>query len=199
MRLGGLTAVEWPFERRLAAMFAVAGLTISGPSLAHSGPIEVELAAEIPPRCGFAEGNVRAPSGTADLEKQGRLTLRLRLDCNTPYAIGVVAEAGALTNLDALPDGSGYAFSKQYALTLQLDTDQGKRTSSECTSPDLVAGGACPFASSAPGSGFSSGEGISVNRDATLLIEWPDQRMLRNRLAAGRYRDTVTLVIGARA
>lgn len=191
-------AAEWVIKRCVVLTLATAGLIAPAPSFAQSGPIEIELAAEIPPRCGF-EGDVRVPPGRADLEKAGHLVFRVKLDCNTPYAIGVVAEAGALTNLDALPDGSEYAFSKQYALALKLDTDQGERISGECYSPDLVAGGACPFASSAPGSGFGSGEGISVNRDATILIKWPDQRTLSNRLAAGRYRDTVTLVIGARA
>lgn len=165
---------------------------------ASSAPLTVNLAAEVAPRCGFGGGGVRGANG-ADLERKGQVSLRVRLDCNTPYAVGVVAQTGLLSNIDAAPDQSGYAFSKAYSLTLRLDTDKGLRISSPCSSTQLVAGGNCPFAATMPGTGFSSLDGISVDRDLIISVDWPDQTRLGSRLAPGRYRDTLVIVIGARA
>lgn len=193
--LGGKVRVR----HRLAALLGVVGLTIPQSVIAGAAPLTVDLAAEIPARCGFSNNGVRGAQNAPDLERKGQVALRIRLDCNTPYAIGVEARSGSLANLDAQPDGSGYAFSKPYSLTLKLDTDKGQRVSMPCISTQLIAGGNCPFAASTPGTGFSSGDGISVGRDLTLSVEWSDQRTSGNRLAPGRYRDTLIIVIGARA
>jgi hypothetical protein len=45
---------------------------------------------------------------------------------------------------------------------------------------------------------LKSGRGISVGRDAIITIDWPAQSTLPRRLAAGRYKDTLILVVGPR-
>lgn len=198
--LGRVFAAHRHAQTRAAAVAAsVAACAFVQPALAQSQPLSIELAAQIPPRCGFASGGVSGAAGTPDLEAAGHLSIRVRLDCNTPYALGVVATNGALTNLDARPDGSGFAFAKPYSLQLALETDRGIIRSERCLSPQLRIGGDCSFMASAAGRGLGSGRGISVGRDAVLDIRWADQSTLPRRLAQGRYRDTLTLVIGPRA
>lgn len=183
----------------LAPAFALATIGVPSSAAAQSSPVSIDISANIPPRCGFVPGTLSSQTGTPDLETPARFDIRLTLDCNTPYAFGVVAQAGQLANLDATADGSGFAFAKPYLLTVALDTDQGTIRSERCPSTTLVLGGECSFAASAPGSGLSSRRGVSINRDATLTIEWTDQSRFERRLAPGRYRDTLILVVGPRA
>jgi len=184
--------------RVLAAIGAVMTL-MNGTAAAHDGPLTVELTSDVPPRCGFVGGSLSGQSSTPDLEQPARFDIRVKLDCNTPFAFGIVADRGQLTNLDASPDGSSFAFAKPYRVSVALDTDKGTIRSDRCLSTDLVIGGSCSFAADAPGAGLSSRRGIAINRDAVLTVEWPDQSTMGNRLAAGRYRDTITMVVGPRA
>lgn len=185
--------------RALATICALSTLSLSSPVAAHDGALTVELTTEVPPRCGFVAGSLSGQGKTPDLAEAARFDIRIKLDCNTPFAFGIVAERGKLTNLDATPDGSSYAFAKPYRVSVALDTDRGTIRSDRCISTDLTVGGACSFAADAPGAGLSSRRGISINRDAVLTVEWADQSTAGNRLAAGRYRDTLTLVVGPRA
>jgi hypothetical protein len=185
--------------RALATMCAISTLPLSSQVAAHDGALTVELTTEVPPRCGFVGGSLSGQGSTPDLDQSARFDIRIKLDCNTPFAFGVVADRGKLTNLDASPDGSSYAFAKPYRVSVALDTDRGTIRSDRCVSTDLVSGGQCSFAADAPGAGLSSRRGISINRDAVLTVEWADQSTAGNRLAAGRYRDTLTLVVGPRA
>jgi hypothetical protein len=186
--------------RPAACSIAACAVVFSAHSAsAHPDSIAIDISATIPARCGFATSTPEAVSSTRDLELAANLSLRLGLDCNAPYALGVVAERGTLVNRDAAPDGSGYAFEKDYRVSVVLETDRGLVRSERCGSRDLTPGGACSFAATQAGEGLKSGRGISINRDAILKIEWPDQSPSAPRLAAGRYRDTLILIVGARA
>jgi hypothetical protein len=185
--------------RRMSSAIFISLFCAGLPAAAQTGPVQVALEANIPPRCGFLPGTLVGQSRTPDLEAATRFDIQMMLDCNTPYAFGVVAQNGRLENLDAAPDGSGFAFAKFYQLSVALETDLGVIRSARCRSDTLVVGGSCAFAAEAPGSGLSSRHGISVNRAATLTVEWPDQSITGHRLAAGRYRDTLILVVGPRA
>lgn len=169
-------------------------------ALAQDASVEIEVSAVIPRRCGFAR---LAPpplrSATPDLETAQTLNFSLPLDCNTPFAVGVTAENGALTNTTSRPDGSGFAFAKTYGVRMVLDTDHGNVRSARCLSSEIVAGGTCAFSSDQPGQGLESGDGIATPGAVTLMIDWPDQSTLNQRLAAGDYSDTITVVVGARA
>lgn len=166
---------------------------------ANSDSVSVDVLARIKERCGFAASGPAYSGATPDLESAASFSLPVGLDCNTPYALGITSQRGALTNIDASNDGSGYAFAKAYRVSVALDTDKGVVRSSLCQSTDLVNGGSCAFASLVPGKGLKSGTGISVDRMATLTIDWPKQADNQPRLAAGHYNDTLILVIGPRA
>lgn len=182
-----------------AAVLVAAGLAFAAPAAAQSGAsVEVLVSAVIPERCGFSPA-VRAAGPSADLEQAQTLNFILPLDCNTPFAVGVSGEHGALINLTSAPDRSGYAFEKTYGVRLTLRTSEGEVRSERCLSTDIVTGGTCAFASDQPGLGLGSGSGVAAPGDVTLTIDWPDQSTLNRRLAAGDYSDTITLVVGARA
>ena len=181
-----------------ASLLCVLAVSIPSAVAAQSETVTVEVSAEIAPRCGFADAGPGETSAPGDLEQAARLSFGIKLDCNTPFSLGVVATNGALVNQDASPDDSGFAFAKTYYLSIGMETDRGITASERCVSTQIVAGGTCSFASTISGEGLSSGQGIAIDRDATFEVEWPDQRELTNRLAPGRYRDTLILVVGAR-
>lgn len=179
----------------LAACFAQ-------PALAQSESVEIEVAAEIPSRCGFAASGPQTAVAPTDLENAASISVHVRLDCNSPYALAVTAQRGALVNADTADTSdaaAGYATRKLYGVSVALDTDQGVVRSGRCLSSDLVTGGRCAFAGATVEEGLESGPGISVGRDATITVDWPDQRTQSNRLAPGAYGDTLILVLGARA
>lgn len=158
--------------------------------------VEVAVSAEVPVQCGFA-GSETVVGEAADLEKAHTETFRWELRCNAPYAVKARSLNGRLVHLGGADDGSGYAFEKTYGVRLSLDTDQGIVSGARCSSESLRDAGAdCEL--STPG-GLSSGAGISIGRDAIMTIDWPDQRELERRLAAGAYSDTIILEIGAKA
>ncbi len=133
----------------------------------------------------------RRRSGRSTLSKLGAAP-RLY----TPFQVTAKSEAGRLTNRSASDDLSGYAFTKAYGFSIELDTDAGKIRSGRCLSSTLVDGGDCVLAQ--PG-GLGSGDGVAIGRDATLTVDWPAQTTLGRRLAAGDYSDTITISIAARS
>ena len=182
-----------------ALKLTFASLTLSAsPAFGQADAIIIDVNADIAPRCGFIGTSPLSATAPRDLENAAQLRFRLKLDCNTPFSLGVTAANGALLNQDALNDGSGFAFAKTYYLSVGIDTDRGVIASERCASSELVTAGTCSFASTVAGEGLSSRNGIAIDRDATLQVEWPDQRELTRRLAPGRYRDTLTLVVGPR-
>lgn len=183
---------------RLACLAAVL-IGVSGPAHAHSDSLDVDVRAKIKERCGFTPSAVTSVDAPRDLENAAKMTIAVGLDCNTPYAIGVTSERGALVNVDARDDGSGFAFIKRYRVSVALETDRGIVRSEFCSSSDMTPGGRCHFATTVPGEGLKSGRGISVGRNAVISIDWPSQSALPRRLAAGRYKDTLILVVGPRA
>tara|TARA_R100000365_G_C2743492_1_gene72232 strand:+ start:1675 stop:2337 length:663 start_codon:yes stop_codon:yes gene_type:complete len=184
---------------KAALKLTFASLTLSAsPAFGQADAITIDVNADIAPRCGFIGASPLSATAPRDLESAAQLSFRLKLDCNTPFSFGVTAANGALLNQDALNDGSGFAFAKTYYLSVGIDTDRGVIASERCASSELVTGGTCSFASTVAGEGLSSRNGIAIDRDATLEVEWPDQRELTRRLAPGRYRDTLILVVGPR-
>lgn len=180
-----------------AACVAVAIPAFPGAARAQtSDGVEITMTATVSDRCGFAPGAALTLNASSDLEEAHSQILALRIDCNTPFAVSAKSEDGRLTNRSASDDLSGYAFDKVYGLSLDLDTDVGQVRSGRCLSTDLVAGGNCVLAR--PG-GLGSGDGVAIDRDAILTVDWPAQSTLGRRLAAGDYSDIVTISIAARA
>jgi hypothetical protein len=172
---------------------------MSSSAHAQQDSVQVDVTAQIPVRCGFADDLPQSFAAPRDLEEAGNLVIRVRLDCNAPYAFGVTAEHGALVNTDTASTVGDYAVRKAYGVRVTLDTDQGVVRSGRCRSTELTTGGDCPFAGAIAGQGLGSGPGISIGRDATVTVDWPNQSTQTNRLAPGRYQDTLVLVVGARA
>lgn len=133
---------------------------------------------------------------TADLEDAHSQSLIFRVDCNAPFKVTARAETGRLVNQTASDDQSGYAFDKIYGVSLSIETDMGAVQSGRCLSTELREGGDCVLARA---TGLGSGDGVAINREAVLTVDWPSQASAGRRLAAGRYSDTVTITIGARA
>lgn len=158
--------------------------------------VSIDILASVPDRCGFASSTPAHQTREGNLEQAFRQDIRLKLDCNTPFSIHAVSRSGALVHTTASPDSSGFAFSKTYNVQVAVETDLGVVTSARCDSSNLRDGGTCELAN---GRGLSSGQGVAVDRDAILTIDWPDQSALPRRLAAGDYQDTITITIGARS
>lgn len=158
--------------------------------------VSIDILASVPDRCGFASSTPAHQTREGNLEQAFRQDIRLKLDCNTPFSIHAVSRSGALVHTTASPDSSGFAFSKTYNVQVAVETDLGVVTSARCDSSNLRDGGNCELAN---GRGLSSGQGVAVDRDAILTIDWPDQSALPRRLAAGDYQDTITITIGARS
>lgn len=187
----GLSAIR-------TAIIAAGLLVAIAPAQAHPDSVAIDVTAEINERCGFTANGPAGIDAPRDLEDAASLSIKVGLDCNTPYALGITSANGALVNLDASDDGSGFAFSKSYRVAVALETDKGIVRSERCRSRELSVDGNCDFASVRAGKGLKSGRGISVGRDAVITIDWPAQSTLPRRLAAGRYRDTLILVVGPR-
>ncbi|WP_395397547.1 hypothetical protein WBP07_23665 [Novosphingobium sp. BL-8A] len=177
----------------------LAGVLAASSAQAHTDSVAIDVTARIKERCGFASSGPDDLAAPRDLESAANFTVAVGLDCNTPYALGVTSQSGGLMNVDATNDGSGYAFSKRYRVSVALDTDKGIVRSQRCTSSEMEDGGSCDFASLVPGRGLKSGSGISVGRNAVITIDWPAQATNEPRLAAGHYKDTLILVVGPRA
>jgi hypothetical protein len=176
------------------------GLAIAAPAMCQDAGVDITVTATVGDRCGFDRLSPTASRAvTPDLETAQTFSVSLPLDCNTPFAVGVRGANGQLVNVTSAPDASGYAFGKTYGVRLTLETSEGDVRSGRCLSDQIVAGGTCDFASDQPGKGLGSGSGIAAPGAVTLTIDWPDQSTLNQRLAAGDYSDTITLVVGARA
>lgn len=182
-----------------AGSLLLAALLITEPAYAATDSVAIDVVARIKERCGFASGGPVSIAAPRDLESAANFSLAVGLDCNTPYALGVTSQRGALTNVDASDDGSGFSFSKRYRVSVALETDKGVVRSAPCASDEMADGGRCAFASLVPGRGLKSGAGISVGRNAVISIDWGAQASAQPRLAAGRYKDTLILVVGPRA
>lgn len=185
------------FVEEAALGVAAAACLFAGSVNAQSAEgVDIAVTATVAERCGFKPGAVGTIDVATDLEDAHSQDLSLRIDCNTPFSISARATSGRLVNQTASDDRSGYAFDKTYGLSVKIETDEGQMQSGRCLSTELRDGGDCILAQP---NGLGSGDGVAIDRDAVLTVDWPSQTTLGRRLAAGRYSDTVTLTIGARA
>ena len=175
---------------------------LAGSSIA-SDTIRINVNASIAERCGVAAIGARTnEGGRIDLPTQ--VAFNFRLDCNTPFKIGVAAQNGALRMTSAASDIrelDGFGISKQYKVGLSFMTDQdGLVDAGICDSEKLSAADPeCVFYGAAPGSGFSPGRHTTaIGREGSLVVRWAGERREARRLAAGPYQETITVVVGPR-
>ncbi|HLI67508.1 MAG TPA: hypothetical protein VKU90_14190 [Caulobacteraceae bacterium] len=161
--------------------------------------LTVDVKARIAARCGF-RGDQDDHTGAQDLTVAHTLVIPFQLDCNTPFVIGVKSQHGAFA-ADRTPDGSGFAFTKAYRLSLDIGTNGQALTPAACDSTALTApgapGAACAFYGAKPGQGLSSGKLISIDRPSSMSLSW-DGQGAGPRNVAGRYSDTITITVSAR-
>lgn len=188
-----------------AGVFAAALLGSSAAMADDS--IRIDITATIVERCGISRDASAADASAPDMDKAQQLRFPFKIDCNTPFAIGVSSQNGALRLSESdsaarsAVDGrsaDGFANEKAYDVALNVETDGAPMQSDACSSRTLTGkGGKCAFYGTESGSGLSSGKRTAINRQGALTVSWKagDDGVRR---AAGSYRDTLTVVVGPR-
>jgi spore coat protein U-like protein len=169
-----------------------------------SDSLSIAVTATIAPKCGIGPSGAAAGS-VPDLEQAQTLNFDFKLDCNSPFAIGVSSQHGALRlkstqNLNAGTDSQGFSLEKEYQVALSVQTDAGSLEGGSCGSKALKDGtGSCSFYGVSPGSGLSSGQRTAIDRTGTITVSWPASSGSDPRRAAGEYQDTITIVVGVKS
>lgn len=194
------------FLRGPVALAIYVASTLS-PALADDA-IRIDVTAKIAEHCGISRDTSAADSIVPDLDKAQQLRFPFKIDCNTPFAIGVSSQNGALRLLgngaDAargdngqLPDG--FSGEKAYSVSLIVTTDGSQMVSEACSSRMLTGrNGKCEFYGREAGSGLSSGRRTAIRREGAMLVSWTGGEDAVRR-AAGAYQDILTVVVGPRS
>jgi hypothetical protein len=171
--------------------------------------LKIDIEASIGERCGIAAVGADSKDG-GRIDVATSVSFQFKLDCNTPFRIGVAAEQGALQLVEtggvttARPGGrtpEGFATRKPYIASLQFATDQdGMVDAGDCDSDDLTSKrGGCDFFGNRPGTGFSAGrDSTAIGREGALTVRWRGEDTDTVRLAAGAYQEVLTIVVGPR-
>ena len=176
-----------------ASLFAVS---------AHAADtVTIDVAATVAERCGIAAGEL--PRTIPDLDEATTLRFEFRLDCNTPFRLGVSTANGALV-LDGVRaiggNDDGFSRRKDYSVALDMNTDGDAIRTEDCAASALVSiAGNCRFYGREPGEGMSSGRRTAIRRDGAIVVKWNAGAYDTPRRAAGTYRDTITVVVGVRS
>lgn len=178
-------------------------------SVPTTNTLKIDIEARIAERCGIAAIGANSKDG-GRIDVASTVSFNFRLDCNTPFKIGVAADQGALALVDtgdaqrARSNGQtseGFATRKAYVASLQFATDQdGLVDAGECQSDNLTSKrGECDFFGNRPGTGFSAGRNsTAIGRDGSLTVHWQGEEGDAVRLAAGAYQEVLTIVVGPR-
>lgn len=195
-----------------ATMMAAAlpGVAVAKPStVPMTNTLKIDIEARIAERCGIAAIGANSKDG-GRIDVASTVSFNFRLDCNTPFKIGVAATQGALELVTTgepqrgQSDGltsEGFGTRKAYVASLQFATDQdGLVDAGECHSDNLTSKrGDCDFYGSRPGAGFSAGNNsTAIGRDGSLTVKWRGEDAEAVRLAAGAYQEILTIVVGPR-
>jgi hypothetical protein len=165
--------------------------------------LKIDIEASIGERCGIsALGAKSKDAGRIDIANS--VSFAFKLDCNTPFRIGVAAQNGAMqlvSPYSPTTDFGGFATHKGYVAGLSFNTDQdGLVDAGECDSAKLSAAQAdCAFYSAQPGKGFSAGRrSTAIDSEGSLTVRWSGSEGDTARLVAGTYEETLTIVVGPR-
>jgi spore coat protein U-like protein len=189
MRLGAVLMVGAAWLLSAGAAAASSTTTIVG----DPQTLTVDVTGQVAGRCGFSTPPTDK-SVLGDLATAGSLTLNFTVDCNTPFRVRAISTNGGLKTTSAT--GEGFTNLLDYSLRLQLATDAGGLDAT-CNADALAsAAGGCAYYGSAAGQGLSSGQGVSLNASGALQFGWT---AAPQRLVAGSYSDTLTIVVEARS
>ena len=165
--------------------------------------LKIDITAQVVGRCGIEAVGSRTNDG-ARIDQPSTVTFNFQLDCNTPFRIGLAAQNGGLRLDGAAPRASeaqGFGILKPYDVALSFATDQaGQVNVGTCAAAGLnPAQPACLFYGTSPGAGFSPGEFVTaIQKAGSLAVTWKGEDGDAVRLAAGSYRDVITVVVGPR-
>ncbi len=194
------------------ATAALIGAMLPGVAAAKvptTNTLKIDIEASIGERCGIAAVGADSKDG-GRIDVATSVSFHFKLDCNTPFRIGVAAEQGALQLVDTGSaqepragglTAEGFATRKPYIASLQFATDQdGMVDAGDCNSDDLTSKrGDCDFFGNRPGTGFSAGrDSTAIGREGALTVRWQGEDAQAVRLAAGTYQEVLTIVVGPR-
>ncbi|HEY1750673.1 MAG TPA: hypothetical protein VGG29_05385 [Caulobacteraceae bacterium] len=187
-------------NRPLWAAAAAVGLLLTCAPTARagantSGAVTIDLSGRVRARCGF---QTPPPSSVdVDLSVAGSVSEAFVLDCNTPFRLRVASEHGTLALNDADGAPAQLGRSDPYQVEVKFKTDLGAFDET-CDAADLKGrhgGGGCAFYGDRCGEGLSSGDGVAIGQSGALNVSWTAPATT---LVAGRYADTLTIVVEAR-
>ncbi len=179
----------------------VSGTALAKPPVSDSLKIDIE--ASIGERCGISALGAKSKDA-GRIDTANSVSFNFKLDCNTPFRIGVAAQNGAMqlvSSEGASSDFGGFATRKAYIAGLAFNTDQdGLVDAGECDSVKLSAAqGDCAFYGAQPGKGFSAGRrSTAIGTEGSLTVRWSGSEGDTARLVAGAYSETLTIVVGPR-
>lgn len=192
--------------RSLFAAFWLSGAIVSGSAAAKpptGDSLKIDIEASISERCGISALGAKSKDG-GRIDTAASVSFNFRLDCNTPFRIGVAAQNGAMqlvSSEGASSDFGGFATRKAYIAGPAFNTDQdGLVDAGECDSEKLSAAqGDCAFYGAQPGKGFSAGRrSTAIGKEGSLTVRWSSSDGDTARLVAGTYEETLTIVVGPR-
>lgn len=188
---------KWIIESAIfMALSLVGGALFEAHAQDAGSVLKLDLHAELAQRCGITRNG--ADPTSANLDQATVLRFGFLLDCNAPFRIGVSAQNGALAWIGGARADDGFAYSRDYAVSLDFETSGGAIHADSCGAEELLTQGRCAFFGRNPGEGLSSGGDIAAGQTGALVISWPADGGGRPRRAAGVYQDTITIVVGVR-
>ena len=170
-----------------------ASIALSAASFATT-KVAVKLQGDITAECaiiGSIGSGAASAAGVAmdlaDITKPGRKQYSFTVNCNAPFAYRLEAQYGALTHESAGVAPAGLAGAVPYEVAMHIPTD-ALTINDRCSGESIRSGQVrCPFS--------NSGAGIALGSAAQLTLAWTPGNAV---VLAGRYSDSIKLIVGAR-
>jgi len=175
------------FASATAMAVALGGIALPVTALfAAADKVQIEVTGNLVPSCGNSGTTLSVDAG--DLTKAGSVTFAFTVDCNAPFQYTMHSGNGALRLVDAPAGLKREQIELPYEVSFSIPLTRGEAIKDTCKSTALRQGAVnCKFT--------NSGSKVALNQTATGQISWeaPSQQ-----LAAGKYKDQLTISITAR-
>ena len=173
---------------------AGAGYTAADAPLGAPTELRIDLRGHVQARCEVV--TAPQPFEGLVLRNPGRAESGFAIDCNAPFLMRVRSQGGGFLNPAPTP---GIEPRLPYEIAVELNTDQGRQDLGWCDSRALgqALSGACPYAASAPGGGWSSGDAVAIDQTGRLSVRWRQNESERPLL--GAYDDVIVIELEVRS